>query len=121
MAGTSLTPILHYTCPESGLEDPQALCEALRLALSEIAPGHELRRADSMPGTAPESGSLNLSLQLDRVDAHGLTAHLLWQGSTDSAPVTGPEATIGVMDAELAPRMYPRFTRALLKISALPL
>ena len=95
-----------------------ALCDAIFAALDErLAKGMPLRRAGP-DGSVPRPGEIAVTFVLDRRDAQGVSGHIDWQDGPEGPIRSGPVLALDVMDAELAPSMYPGFARSLLQVDA---
>ena len=113
-------PVFALACPT---DTPQhvVLCRMLQSALAEKAPGYAFRRVDALESAPGGAGTMAVALELEHMDAHGITARLTWRDPQTGATTFGPLIGMSVQDAELSPRMYPAFIDSLLDASDLPL
>lgn len=91
-----------------------ALCDSLLVALATRYPGH---RFDGAPGAG---AALTITLELERATDVTLIARLAWAGQKGDT-VQGPVVTHGTRDSKIGPRQYDMLTKALLKVTDLPL
>lgn len=104
-----------FSCAETGPGDA-ALCAAIFAALDErLAEGTPLRQSGP-DRSVPRPGEIAITFVLDSRDAQGLSGHIDWQDGPEAPVRSGPPLALDVMDAALAPSMYPGFARSLLQV-----
>ena len=109
------TSMIILSCP-TNIKNAAAMCTALKSALQERAPRHNIQLGNHTPG--PDD--LAVKLHITRADKTTIEGYLEWQ-TKSAAAQSGPPVTFGVVDTTITAQMYSSFASGLIKVSKLPI